>query len=132
MTEGEAKRAIQDCEKRIRTTYADLVHDAERLGSDSLQEAKTAKNNETSSASAAIVGKTVLPLLLSVLGVFLFSVSWFLALLLIIGGIVLAHKLYKKAVDNRDSVRRQTDSTVNFVTSQKNRLDEALTTRRSI
>lgn len=109
MTEQEIRQKIDASERQITTAYNNLRSAARDVGTKGYQAAQTEQSSVVSSASGDKAKKTLLPLLISLFGLFLMGAAWFLGLLMIIGGIVLAYNLNQKA----DKELRSTQSTYN-------------------
>ena len=104
MTISEAKKQINACEQSVNTAYSSLRTNARSVGAEAMR-----------SASNATTVKTLLPLIISVIGLFLLKASAFFAVSLIAGGIVLAYFLHKSAKDKQNKIesrKRILDSTI--------------------
>lgn len=102
MTTQEAKALIDSSENKIITSYSQFYASAEKLRDEGL-----------ASARQRTMLHTLLPLILCVIGLLIFSSAWFWGLCLIIGGIVLAAKLYdnaKREEHNVESAARDLDA----------------------
>lgn len=109
MTEKEIRRQIDECERQIIKAGGDLFSAARKVGESAKETAESKK-----------ASKTVLPLLLSVLGIILMGTGGgFLGFVMLAGGIVWAW-------GNHD---RET-AIVNIVEKQRATLDSALNQMR--
>ena len=86
MTVEEALRNVEACEAQVRGSYAELRENVRRAGA-----------NAVETASCEKIKRTVVPLLLCVIGLFLLSGPWFLGILLIAGGAYLSYRLHGPA-----------------------------------
>ena len=86
MTTQEAKALIDSSERKIITSYSQFYASAVKLRDEGL-----------AGARQRTMLHTLLPLILCVIGLPIFSSAWFGGLCLIIGGIALAVKLHENA-----------------------------------
>lgn len=86
MTTQEAKALIDSSENKIITSYSQFYASAGKLRDEGL-----------AGARQRTMLHTLLPLILCVIGLLIFSSAWFGGLCLIIGGIALAVKLHENA-----------------------------------
>lgn len=96
MTTNEARSQIDACERQITSAYSGLKDNARLVGSSAAQ-----------AASSATLTKTLLPLILCLVGLFCFAGPWFLGILLIAGGIFLSYKLHGPAKSVQNQVVNQ-------------------------
>ena len=96
MTANEARQQIEACENQINNSYSCLKDNARDLGSSAAQ-----------AASSATITKTLLPLILCVIGLICFAGPWFLGILLILGGIFLSYALHGPAKRVQTHVENQ-------------------------
>lgn len=122
MTEQEIMRRIDSSENQIYQAYNNLRSAARDVGHKGLQAAQSARNSAVSEASSSKTTKTLLPLLISLVGFFLFGSAWFLALLMVIGGIALAYNLNQKADKEKRSVESEYNSMVSVAENQQRNL----------
>ena len=104
MTINEAKQKINACEQRVNASYDKLRANARSVGSEAVK-----------AASSATLIKTLVPLIISVIGLFFFRASAFVAVLLIVLGIVLSYLLHKSAKDKQNRIEERKkilDSTI--------------------
>lgn len=104
MTSREARQRIDECELQVVHAYAGLKDQARNMG-----------NVASQAASRATTLKTLLPLILCVLGLICIFRAWFLGLLMIAGGIFISYKLHgpAKEVQNRvNSMRQELNATI--------------------
>ena len=126
MTEQEIMQQIDASERQIYLSYNSLRSAAREVGTKGVQAAQSARDSAVSQASSSKAAKTLLPLLISLVGLFLFGSAWFLALLMVIGGIVLAYNLYQKADSEKRSVESQYNSMVSVAENQQRNLNSIL------
>ena len=126
MTEQEIKQKINDCDRQIVSTYNNLRSAAREVGSKGYQAAQSARGSAVSEADGRVTKNTLLPLIISVVGFFLFGAAWFLALLMVIGGIVLVYNLHQRAAGERRSVQSTYDQMVNAAENQQRNLNSTL------
>lgn len=93
MTSNEAKRKVETCEDQIKSAHNELKDNARTVGSSAL-----------TAAAGRTTRRTLLPLLLCLVGLICFSGPWFLGVLLIGFGIFLAYNLHAAAKDKEKSV----------------------------
>lgn len=93
MTSNEAKQKVDACECQIVSTYSNLKDNARSVGV-----------SAASSASSKTTMSTLLPLILCIIGLFCFGGPWFLGILFIIAGIVIANKLHDSAKSVQNSI----------------------------
>lgn len=80
MTIQQAQAEINKCEQEITRAHSSLCSAAKTVGSSAKQCADGSKTKET-----------LLPLLISLCGIFFFGSAWFLSVILIIVGIFIAY-----------------------------------------
>lgn len=80
MTIQQAQAEINKCEQEITRAHSSLCSAAKTVGSSAKQCADGSKTK-----------KTLLPLLISLIGIFCFGSAWFLGVILIIVGIFIAY-----------------------------------------
>lgn len=95
MTTREAEALIDSSENKIITSYSQFYASAGKLRDEGL-----------AGARQHTMLHTLLPLILCVIGLLIFSSEWFGGLCLIIGGIVLAVKLHDNAKHEEQNVER--------------------------
>ena len=132
MSEQEIMRRINSCEQEITANYENLKNSARNVGEAGAQAAKAAQSSAVSAAKSDKNTKTFSPLLLAVLGLLLFSSSWFLGLLLIIGGGALSYNLNQKAASNLKKVEQQYSAIVSSTEYQRNNLNSTITSNDKI
>ena len=93
MTENEARKKIEACERQITSAHTELKDRARNVGAAAV-----------SAASKKTTISTMLPLILVVIGVFLFTTYWFVAVLLVGGGIFLAYVLHARASEAQEKI----------------------------
>ena len=93
MTSNEAKQKVDECERQIVSTYNTLKDNARAVGT-----------SAASAASSKTTANTVWPLLLCVLGFVFFAGPWFLGLVCIISGAVIAYNLHNSAQTAQNSI----------------------------
>ena len=86
MTVQQAQAEINKCEQDITRAHSSLCSAARSVGASAKECADGSKTK-----------KTLFPLVISLIGIFLFSSSWFLAIVMIITGIVIAYNMNQKA-----------------------------------
>ncbi len=104
MTAQQAQAEINKCEQDITRAHSSLCSAARSVGASAKECADGSKTK-----------KTLLPLIISVVGIFFFSSAWFLALCMIVGGIVIAYNMNQKAgsvVNKVESAQKQLNSTI--------------------
>ena len=126
MTEQEIKQRINDSERQIQGAYQNLRNVARILGENALQAAYNAKSSNVSQLSGKKARSILLPLLISVVGLFLFKRAWFLALLMVIGGIALAVYLYKQANEEQSRIRSEYNNLVINAENQQKTLNAVI------
>ena len=121
MTEQEIKKKIDDCDRQIVSAYNNLRSAACNVGSKGYQSALSARSSAVSEADGRVAKSTLRPLIISVVGFFLFFLSyetWFLDLLIITSGIVISYSLHQNAAEELLSVRSTYDQMVNVAENQ--------------
>ena len=105
MTSNEARQKIDACERQIVGAYSGLKDSARQVGS-----------SAASSASSAILMKTLSPLiLLCLIGLFCFAGPWFLGIVFIAAGIFISVKLHghaKSVQNNIENIQKNLNSTI--------------------
>lgn len=104
MTAQQAQAEINKCEQDISRAHSSLCSAARSVGASAKQCADGSKTK-----------KTLFPLVISLIGIFLFSSSWFLAIVMIIAGIVIAYNMNQKAgsvVSKVATAQKQLNSTI--------------------
>lgn len=104
MTVQQAQTEINDCEKKITHAHYSLCSAARAVGASAKECADGSKTK-----------KTLLPLLISIIGILLFSSAWFLGVVLIIVGIVIAYNMNQSAgsvVSNVESAQDTLNRTI--------------------
>ena len=104
MTVQQARAEINTCEQKITRAHYSLCSAARTVGSSAK---KCADGSKTK--------KTLLPLLISIIGIFLFSSEWVLGVILIIAGIVIAYNMNRSAgsvVSKVESAQKTLNSTI--------------------
>lgn len=86
MTVQQAQAEIDKCEQEITRAHSSLCSAARTVGSSAKE---CADRNKTK--------KTLFPLLISLVGFFLFGSAWFLGLVLIVVGIFIAYSMNQSA-----------------------------------
>lgn len=126
MTEQELKQKINDCDRQIASAFNNLRSAARDVGSRGYQAAQSARQSAISEASGNKTKNTLLPLIISVVGFFMFEASWFLGLVMLIGGIVLAYNLNQKADKELKSVQSSYNQMVSVAENQQRNLNSTL------
>lgn len=126
MTEQEIKQKINNCDRQIVAAYNNLRSAARDVGSRGYQAAQNARQSAISEASENKTKNTLLPLIISVVGLFIFGVSWFLGLAMIIGGIGIAYNMNQKADKELRAVRSSYDQMVSVAENQQRNLNSTL------
>ena len=104
MTSNEARQKIDACERQIVGAYSGLKDSARQVGS-----------SAASSASSATLMKTLLPLILCLIGLFCFAGPWFLGIVFIAAGIFISVKLHepaKSVQNNIENMHKNLNSTI--------------------
>ena len=104
MTSNEARQKIDACERQIVGAYSGLKDSARQVGS-----------SAASSASSATFMKTLLPLILCLIGLFCFAGPWFLGIVFIAAGIFISVKLHapaKSVQNNIENMQKNLNSTI--------------------
>lgn len=104
MTVQQAQDEINKCEREITRAHSSLCSAARTVGSSAKECADGSK-----------IKKTLLPLLISIAGIFLFRSAWFLGVILIIAGIVIAYNMNQRAgsvVSKVESAQKTLNSTI--------------------
>lgn len=104
MTVQQAQDEINKCEWEITRAHSSLCSAARAVGSSAKECADGSKTK-----------KTLLPLLISIMGIFLFSSAWFSGVILIIAGIVIAYNMNQRAgsiVSKVESAQKTLNSTI--------------------
>ena len=86
MTTQQAQAEINKCEQEIIRAHSSLCSAARTVGTNAKEFAYRSK-----------IKKTLVPLIISVSGICLFGVAWFLGVVLIIVGIVISYNMHKSA-----------------------------------
>lgn len=86
MTVQQAQAEITKCEQEITRAHSSLCSAARTVGTSAKECADGSKTK-----------KTLLPLLISVIGIFFFSSAWFLGVVLIVVGIFIAYSMNQSA-----------------------------------
>ena len=126
MTEQEIMKQIDASELQINQAYSNLRRAARDVGDNGLQAAQSARDSAVLKAASAKTTKTLLPLLISLVGFFLFRSAWFLALLMVIGGIALANNLSQKAGQEKRSVESTYNAMVSTAEYQQKNLNSTI------
>lgn len=126
MTEQEIKQKISDCDRQISSAYNNLRSAARDVGSRGYQSAQSARSSAVSEASGDKLKKTLLPLLITLFGFFMFGASWFLGLAMIIGGVVLAYNLNQKADAEKRRIEQEYNNMVSTAEYQQKNLNSVL------
>lgn len=126
MTEQEIKQKISDCDRQISSAYNNLRSAARDVGSRGYQAAQSARSSVVSEASGDKLKKTLLPLLITLFGFFMFGASWFLGLAMIIGGVVLAYNLNQKADAEKRRIEQEYNNMVSTAEYQQKNLNSVL------
>ena len=106
MTTNEARAQLDACERQITSAHSVLKDNARLVGSSAAQ-----------AASSATLMKTLLPLILCLIGLFCFAGPWFLGVLLIAGGIFLSYMLHGPAKTAQNQVvnqQKNLNSTIDY------------------
>ena len=104
MTSNEARQKIDACERQIVGAYSGLKDSARQVGS-----------SAASSASSSTLMKTVLPLILCLIGLFGFAGPWCLGSVFIAAGIFISVKLHepaKSVQNNIENMQKNLNSTI--------------------
>lgn len=104
MTVLQAQAEINKCEQEITHAHSTLCSAARTVGSSAKECADGSKTR-----------KTLFPLLISLVGIFLFGSAWFLGLVLIIVGIVIAYNMNQSAgsvVSKVEAAQKTLNSTI--------------------
>lgn len=104
MTSNEARQKIDACERQIVGAYSGLKDSARQVGS-----------SAATSASSATLMKTLLPLILCLIGLFCFAGPWFLGIVFIAAGIFISVKLHepaKSVQNNIENMQKNLNSTI--------------------
>lgn len=126
MTEQEIRQQINDCDRQIVAAYNNLRSAARDVGSRGYQAAQSARQSAISEASGNKSKNTFLPLIISVVGFFMLSVSGFLGFIMLVGGIVLAYNLNKKANKELRDVQSRYNQMVKEAENQQRNLNSTL------
>ena len=126
MTEQEIKQKISDCDRQISSAYNNLRSAARDVGSRGYQAAQSARSSAVSEASGDKLKKTLLPLLITLFGFFMFGASWFLGPAMIIGGVVLAYNLNQKADAEKRRIEQEYNNMVSTAEYQQKNLNSVL------
>lgn len=110
MTVQQAQAEINKCEQEITRAHFSLCSAARTVGSSAKECADGSKTK-----------KTLFPLLISLLGIFFFGSAWFLGVILIIAGIVIAYNMNQSA-----------GSVVNKVVTAQNALNSTIDSNSKI
>lgn len=104
MTVQQAQAEINKCEQEIAFAHSSLCIAARTVGSSAKECADGSKTK-----------KTLFPLIISLVGIFLFGYAWFWGLVLIIVGIVIAYNMNQSAgfvVSKVDAAQETLNSTI--------------------
>lgn len=104
MTVQQAQAEINKCEQEITRTHSSLCSAARRIGSSAKECADDSKTK-----------KTLFPLIISLIGIFCFGSAWFLGVVLIIVGIVIAYNMNQSAgsvVSKVEAAQKTLNSTI--------------------
>lgn len=126
MTEQEIKQKINDCDRQIVSAYNNLRMAAHEVGSRGYQAAQSVRQSAISSASGSKTAKTLLPLIISVLGLIIMGDSGLLGIGLIVGGIALSYNLNQKANDDQRKTEQQYNSMLSTTEYQLRTLSDVI------
>lgn len=104
MTIQQAQAEINKCEQEITRAHSSLCSAAKTVGSSAKECADGSKTKET-----------LRPLLISLIGIFFFGSAWFLGLVLVIFGIVIAYNMNRSAgsvIRNVEAAQNTLNSTI--------------------
>ena len=104
MTVQQAQAEINKCEQDITRAHSSLCSAARTVGSSAKECADGSKTK-----------KTLFPLLISLIDIFFFGSAWFLGLVLIIVGIVIAYNMNQSAgsvVSKVEAAQKTLNSTI--------------------
>ena len=132
MTEKEIREKINECDYQIDTAYKNLRNSARDVGTRGYDAAKNAQANAFSEASGSKTKMTLLPLLITLFGFFIFKASWFFGICMIIGGVVLSYNLNQSADRKQKEIQAQYNQMVNETESQQKNLNSVLDKHVSI
>ena len=132
MTDAEYKKMIASSENQIATEYEKLRKVAYNVGHVASETAKAEYERARSSATGSVIVSTMIPLFVALVGFFLFTTNWFLALVLIVGGIWVAIKLHEKTSRKRHQIEQEYASMINTVQSRFQELTNLLNNMKKI
>lgn len=125
MTEQEIRQIIEDCDRQIVTTYANLIVVARYVGSSASQAAESERQSVVSEASGRRMAGTVFPLLIALVGLFVIrgAMYWglpasIIGMIMSIGGFVIAYKTYKRTSDELVNIEAESNSMVGITQEQ--------------
>lgn len=104
MTVQQAQAEINKCEQEITRSHSSLCSSARSVGASAKECADGSKTK-----------RTLMPLIISVIGIFFFSSAWFFGLVLIAAGIFIAYNMNQSAsslVSKVESAQRTLNSTI--------------------
>lgn len=126
MTEQELKQKIDESDRQIVDAYSSLRLAAREVGVRGCQAAQRARSSVVSEVSGEKTKKTLLPLLISLVGLFIFGVAWFLGLIMLVAGIGIAYDLNQKADAELDQIRSAHNSMVSLAEEKQRELESVL------
>ena len=132
MTEQEIMQSLGTSEYQLVTAYKDLVTAARSVGTEVYRATQSSRARAVANASSGKTAKTLLPLLISLLGILIFSVAWFLGIDLIAGGIIFSYFMNKKANEELSGIKRLYDTMIETARNQQDSLNSMLDINRSI
>lgn len=104
MTVQQAQAEINKCEQEITCAHSSLCSAARTVGSSAEECAESSKTR-----------KTLFPLLISLAGIIFLGLAWFLGVVLIVVGIVIAYKMNQSAgvvVRSVEAAQKTLNSTI--------------------
>ena len=126
MTEQDIRTKIRNCEGQINSSYKTLLSASSKLGSETYNAALGVGANASSSASGKIAAAILIPLILSLIGIFVARSSGFLGFLFISGGIALSIGLGVKFTKRKHNIQANMNNMSNQVKAQDEQLESFL------
>lgn len=132
MTEQEIKQKIDESERQISVAYNNLMSAARDVGAKGYNAAVSSRDSAVQIESGKKAKNTLWPLVISLVGLFMLGAAWFLALLMIGGGIALAYNLNQKADKELSDIQSHYNSMVSVAENQRNNLNAVLNNNTKI
>ena len=132
MYDQDYSRMLKDCDRRIANEFEGLRAAANSVGYSALQAARDYQARDSRDAASTKTMRTLFPLIISLVGFLIFTISWFASIVLVIFGIWLSSALRKKAVAEQRQIEQQNAASVQTITYQYNNLVNVLNDTKKI